>query len=427
MLDQPREGGRQTSSTRRVAGRGARTALSAKQNDGGGGGGTKDGISEDEIIDAIIEEAIIEELDGRQKRASDERDFQFKMVPKEPEQRRRKRDILRESLRKLASLSLEDYKWRSSVFKRNEADRKVEESLARMMGEDPAYVRPMDAGEEKIGPLGRAEKRLVKWLSKVIEEEGKRAKKIANSEGDLVRPMEGEGGPLADLESQAVSFVDSIRNAEKERWRSGAIRPKDVDESKRGPLGEAEARAVSVLKEISSAERMRMEQSKLRGGEVVRPIDVPGPLGEVEKTVMEMMTAEKQRARDREMNEGKVVRPMDATMSGPLGDAERQATEALDRLKEEEKERLNNIKRVLEERRPMEADRASALGMTEAFTVGLLRGPRLLGKVAERVKELLQSEKLSEEDQKMLIPSPNDVGAESKIDPASTKNESTDK
>jgi hypothetical protein len=67
--------------------------------------------------------------------------------------RTRKRDYLGNALRKLASLSLEDYKWRSSVFKKNEADRRVEESLARMMGEAPAYVRPMDAGDQKLGPL----------------------------------------------------------------------------------------------------------------------------------------------------------------------------------------------------------------------------------------------------------------------------------
>ena len=57
------------------------------------------------------------------------------------------------SLLRLAQLSLEDYKWRLSVFKENDADRKVEESLARMMGDDAAYIRPMDASEQKIGPL----------------------------------------------------------------------------------------------------------------------------------------------------------------------------------------------------------------------------------------------------------------------------------
>jgi hypothetical protein len=57
------------------------------------------------------------------------------------------------SLLRLAQLSLEDYKWRLSVFKETEADRKVEESLARMMGDDATYIRPMDASETKIGPL----------------------------------------------------------------------------------------------------------------------------------------------------------------------------------------------------------------------------------------------------------------------------------
>jgi hypothetical protein len=56
-------------------------------------------------------------------------------------------------LLRLAELSLKDYDWRSSVFKTKEADRKVEESLARIMGDEPIYVRPMDASEEKIGPL----------------------------------------------------------------------------------------------------------------------------------------------------------------------------------------------------------------------------------------------------------------------------------
>jgi hypothetical protein len=35
----------------------------------------------------------------------------------------------------------------------------VEESIASMMGEDPSYVRPMDASEDKIGPLVSFEKR----------------------------------------------------------------------------------------------------------------------------------------------------------------------------------------------------------------------------------------------------------------------------
>lgn len=66
-------------------------------------------------------------------------------------------DSIQRGLKRLAQLSLEDYAWRMAIFKEKEADRKVEESLARMMGEDALYVRPMDAGESKIGPLVSAE------------------------------------------------------------------------------------------------------------------------------------------------------------------------------------------------------------------------------------------------------------------------------
>lgn len=62
-------------------------------------------------------------------------------------------DSIRETIKSLTELSLKDYKWRSSVFKNNEADRLMEQSLARMRGEDASYVRPMDAADEKIGPL----------------------------------------------------------------------------------------------------------------------------------------------------------------------------------------------------------------------------------------------------------------------------------
>lgn len=61
--------------------------------------------------------------------------------------------MLRDAFKSITELSLMDYKWRSSLFKETEADRRVEESLARMRGEDPSYVRPMDATDEKIGPL----------------------------------------------------------------------------------------------------------------------------------------------------------------------------------------------------------------------------------------------------------------------------------
>jgi hypothetical protein len=70
-------------------------------------------------------------------------------------QRLQKRDLIRLILRKAASLSLKDYEWRSSFFRTAEAERRVQESLARLMGEEYAtYIRPGDAPETKIGPLG---------------------------------------------------------------------------------------------------------------------------------------------------------------------------------------------------------------------------------------------------------------------------------
>lgn len=362
-----------------------------------------DEMDENKIIDAIIEEEIAA-VDAAAESTSVE-SSDLTLTPAE-QTRRRKRDVIRNVLRRLADLSLRDYQWRSSLFKANEADRQVEESLARMMGEDAAYLRPMDASDEKRGPLGRAEKKVVSWLSSVIEEEGKRAKRIANSEGDLVRPMDledvGEGGPLSRLERRVVNFLDRIRQSEQERATNKILRPKDMEEGKRGPLGEAEARAVSTISEIATSEKMRAQLSKQRGGEVVRPIDVPGPLGEVERKVLEAMSAERQRAKERELNDGKCVRPKDATIPGPLGEAERKAMEDLTLLSQEERERLRNIQRVLQEKRPLESDPESALGLTERFAVGLLNGPRLLGKVAERVVELMSSSKLDDGDAKLL-------------------------
>jgi len=56
-------------------------------------------------------------------------------------------------LQRLAALSLEDYKWRSAIFKDRQAERQLDESLARMRGETASYVRPMYADEKNIGPL----------------------------------------------------------------------------------------------------------------------------------------------------------------------------------------------------------------------------------------------------------------------------------
>ena len=387
--------------------------LAAKGDDGQ--------MDESKIIDAIIEEEIAAidadtasaaaaAADATATAESSSSSDLAQAEATQQRQRQRKRDVIRNVLRRLADLSLRDYRWRSSLFKSTEADRQVEESLARMMGEANApYLRPMDASADQRGPLGRAEREVVTWLAGVIEEEGKRAQRICSSEGELVRPIDleaaGEGGPLARSERRVVNFLDRIRQSERERAAGRILRPKDVEEARRGPLGEAEARAVAGLEEIAAAERMRARLSQQRGGEVVRPIDVPGPLGEVERKVLEAMAAERQRAKERERNDGRCVRPKDAAIPGPLGAAERKAMADLDLLRQEEQERLRNIQRVLQEKRPAESDPDSALGLTERFTVGLLKGPRLLGKVAERVVELMSSSKLDKDDANLLEPS----------------------
>ena len=302
---------------------------------------------------------------------------------------------LRNTLRNLAELSLADYEWRSSVFKSSEADRMMETSIARMRGQDPGYVRPMDA--VSLGPLGRLEKAAVEWLSGVIDEEGKRAQAILDQDGNLVRPMfsvaADQLGPLGRIEKAVVDFIHRVRNSEKERAKAGVLRPKDMTVS-RGPLSEMEEEAVKILDEINKSERLRAEQSRARGGEIVRPIDVPGPLGELELKVAEIFRAEQMRSKQRQWNEGKIVRPKDAKIRGPLGEAELQAFEAIKELNAEEVKRLKSIQRVLEENRPMETNRDSPIGILEAIVVGVLKGPKLVISVIKRVQELLNSEPL---------------------------------
>eukprot|EP00980_Cylindrotheca_fusiformis_P029705 scaffold23739_cov162-Cylindrotheca_fusiformis.AAC.1 len=197
--------------------------------------------------------------------------------------------VRNKNLLRLAELSLEDYEWRQSVFKTNEADRRVEESLARMMGDEASYVRPMDASTEKIGPLvssrvfhnrrsilhpidlmhwifgtwqGLLEKSSVDWLRNVIEEEARRAKKIVRFGGMMVRPIEsatpdGELGPLGLVEKSFVDFLEKIRRSERARSTTKTLRPKDLDESERGPLGEAELKAIATINEILASEKLR--------------------------------------------------------------------------------------------------------------------------------------------------------------------------
>ena len=118
---------------------------------------------------------------------------------------------------------------------------------------------------------------------------------------------------------------------------------------------------------VIESEKARMDQSRRRGGEAVRPIDVPGPLGEFERYVGDIIRSERQRVRDRELNEGKLVRPKDASITSGLGEVERKAVEDWETIQIEEKQRLLSLKRFMSERRPMERDRDSPLGITEAF------------------------------------------------------------
>ncbi|KAL7507761.1 hypothetical protein ACHAXN_004859 [Cyclotella atomus] len=355
--------------------------------------------------DVKIVDAVVESSSGLLAEINDEENTSLShnlcnaMTPL-TKARIRKRDIFKKALRDLASLSLIDYKWRSAVFKKAEADRLEEEYLSKMMGEDYAsYARPMDADDTRRGPLGNAEKSAVQWLTRVIEEEGERARLIASSDGELIRPKDLPEGPLSELERSALRFLSDISDSEVERVRSGTLRPKDM--KIRGPLGEAEARAVLALDKVVESERIRMERSRYTG-EITRPIDIPGPIGEFEKYVGDIIRAERQRVKDRESNDGRLVRPKDASLRSGLGDVEQKAVEDWEKLAKEEKERYQSFKRFLEERRPADADKDSPLGLIEAFTVKLLNGPRLIMKTINRVQELMNSTPLDKEETAIL-------------------------
>jgi hypothetical protein len=339
----------------------------------------------------------------------------FKVDGEEDEELKQKnRGLLRveknSGLLRLAKLSLQDYEWRVGFFKNQEADRRVEESLARMMGDEASYVRPMDASENSIGPLGLWEKESVEWLQQVIVEEGRRAKEIVRLGGILVRPMDASGGPgeidqlgpLGIIERRVVDFLESIRRSERERSKKKILRPKDLDESKRGPLGQAELRASEAIREILNSERVRMEESRRRDG-IVRPIDIPGPLGELEMAVLEVVRAEEQRKLETKENNGaSLVRPMNARTKGPMGELEAQATEAVRRLTDEERQRVRNIQRFLDENRPMQQNEKTLLGLTETVVVGIVRAPILIFQICNRVKDLLASEAIDDRDAKIL-------------------------
>jgi hypothetical protein len=324
-----------------------------------------------------------------------------------------------------AELSLMDYQWRTDIFKSTAADRMVEESLARIRGEEhAAYVRPMDAPDP--GPLGKLERKSVSWLSDVFDEEGRRAQKIVALSGTLVRPSDNKDsddvfaasslGPLGRFEKSVVEFWTSIQTAETERLRTKTWRPKDLDEPVRGPMGQCEFAVSTKLDEIRLSEIVRAQQSKVRGGSIVRPIDIPGPLGELELQVSEIIQAEIRRVREKRTNGsgGKeriraatgsqlaVLRPKDASYPGPLGIAEANAYETIQSVSMEEIERLKSIQRTMVENRPIYTNRESILGTIEALVVGVLRAPQLFLGVLSRVGELLSSTELDPSDSERL-------------------------
>ena len=380
----------------------------------------------------------------------------------------------RETLYRLAKWSLEDYKWRSALFKANQADRMVEQTLARIQGKAPSYVRPMDATTDTI--FGQWETSAVTWLEQVMDEEGRRARQIVAAGGQLIRPIELSSsnttmasssssdrdatragtttanpaqststtttstttatsttlGPLGQLERRVVEWIGTISSSEGERVRTNTLRPMDLDQAVQGPLGRLEGTVSNFLQDLRESELLRLRQSQVRGGAWVRPIDVPGPMGELELWIGQVLRAEELRAVEqqeqrqqaqekdktvlttatadattpstaKQSNESTllldplaslsprrlvVLRPKDATIPGPLGQVEAKAFEFLDRLSAEEMDRLRSIEQYLRESRPMEQDRQSFWGAVEALVVGLVRAPLLLVHVVNRVREL---------------------------------------
>jgi hypothetical protein len=303
--------------------------------------------------------------------------------------------VIAEILRQVAQWSLQDYAWRSNLYKTLSAERLLEQSLARLRGiETPGYLRPMDAPTPTT--LGAAESASVQWMAAVIEEEGIRARRILQ-DGSLVRPMAIGEGPLAEMEQWWVGVFKKVKQSELLRRELKIARPKDLEEGQRGPLGDAEYQLYQALRELSLAENTRYQVTQQRNGTIVRPMDVPGPLGEVEAAVMELFQAEQRRVEEQQLRykNNTLLRPMNAALQGPLGRAEEKALQAFQRLSQEEQERLHAIFQMLQENRPMERHQLSWLGWIESLVVGLLRAPRMMVSVWERVQELLQSETLS--------------------------------
>jgi len=155
-----------------------------------------------------------------------------------------------------------------------------------------------------------------------------------------------------------------------------------------GPLGTLEQGIIDLFSDVVVAERKRAELSSARK-ETIRPIDVAEKnlLSDIESSVASVVREERRRVGVGEEG-GRVVRPMESSTLGPLGNIERDAVEILERVRREETERLEK----LIEERPMNRNRKSIAGFSEAFLSGLLRFPILIGSVVARVKSLVEEE-----------------------------------
>ena len=118
--------------------------------------------------------------------------------------------------------------------------------------------------------------------------------------------------------------------------------------------------------------------------------------------VANLLRAEERRAMELNRNQGRVLRPKDASFRGPLGDLEEAMYRFFDDVRAEENERLQSIRQLMQDKRPMENDRKSVLGVSEAIFVGIIRAPQLIVSVFRRVVELLNSESLPPSDKELL-------------------------
>jgi len=277
--------------------------------------------------------------------------------------------------------------WRRSLFESSRAT-------------DHKSIRPLDSAD-----LGQAESKAVAWLEDVVDAETQRAQKIIAGDG-LPRNATLGPNPLGEVEDKVRKVLSVISTAETQRvlyakdnqdGEYGVFRPPSAMPAKiMGALGNAERMIKGVFSDIASAETTRANLG--RAGEensLVRPMDVPGALGDAKKFFADIQRAEWKRSAEKMEKQVDVVRPMDASVKGPLGAAEEKVVGALNDIKRKEEARLSYLVNSM----PMESDSMSVAGIVEAVGVGVLRAPYAVGLTIRRVFELLKSEARTNEDE----------------------------